>query len=143
MDSRRFRRTESPSQCGIAEGVPMTNAVSSARDHYAGQTYQDIALADGDDLPPVLRDRSNPPQPIADIPFSRYTDRAFFDLGTVILAARVRPDGTPHFLHFPVAERKARVAAEGYIGDGLLRVAAITKHRRQVIPIGQGDVLIG
>jgi len=58
----------------------MTNAVSSARDHYAGQTYQDIALADGDDLPPVLRDRSNPPQPIADIPFSRYTDRAFFDL---------------------------------------------------------------
>ena len=35
----------------------MTNAVSSARDHYVGQTYQDIALADGDDLPPVLRDR--------------------------------------------------------------------------------------
>lgn len=33
----------------------MSNAVSSARDHYAGQTYQDIALADGDDLPPVLR----------------------------------------------------------------------------------------
>ena len=58
----------------------MSNAVSSARDHYAGQTYQDIALADGDDLPPVLRDRSNPPQPTADIPFSRYTDRAFFDL---------------------------------------------------------------
>jgi len=58
----------------------MSNAVSSARDHYAGQTYQDIALADGDDLPPVLRDRSNPPQPTADISFSRYTDRAFFDL---------------------------------------------------------------
>jgi len=58
----------------------MTNAVSSARDHYAGQTYQDIALTDGDDLPSVLRERSNPPQPTADIPFSRYTDRAFFDL---------------------------------------------------------------
>ena len=58
----------------------MTNAVLSARDHYAGQTYQDIALTDGDDLPSVLRERSNPPQPTADIPFSRYTDRAFFDL---------------------------------------------------------------
>ncbi len=52
----------------------------SARDHYVGQTYQDIALTDGDDLPSVLRERSNPPQPTADIPFSRYTDRAFFDL---------------------------------------------------------------
>ena len=58
----------------------MSNAVLSARDHYAGQTYQDIALTDGDDLPSVLRERSNPPQPTADIPFSRYTDRAFFDL---------------------------------------------------------------
>ncbi len=58
----------------------MSNGVLSARDHYAGQTYQDIALTDGDDLPSVLRERSNPPQPTADIPFSRYTDRAFFDL---------------------------------------------------------------
>jgi len=58
----------------------MSNAVLSARDHYVGQTYQDIALTDGDDLPSVLRERSNPPQPTADIPFSRYTDRAFFDL---------------------------------------------------------------
>jgi phenylpropionate dioxygenase-like ring-hydroxylating dioxygenase large terminal subunit len=58
----------------------MSNAVLSARDHYVGQTYQDIALTDGDDLPPVLRERSNPTQPTADIPFSRYTDRAFFDL---------------------------------------------------------------
>src|SRR5260370_21819287 len=45
MDSRRFRRTESPSQCGLARGIHMTNAVLSARDHYAGQTYQDIACA--------------------------------------------------------------------------------------------------
>ncbi len=58
----------------------MSNAVLSARDHYVGQTYQDIALTDGDDLPSVLRERSNPPQPTADIPFSRYTVRAFFDL---------------------------------------------------------------
>lgn len=35
----------------------MSNAVLSARDHYAGQTYQDITLTDGDDLPPVLRAR--------------------------------------------------------------------------------------
>ena len=58
----------------------MSNAVLSARDHYVGQTYQDIALTDGDDLPSVLRERNNPPQPTADIPFSHYTDRAFFDL---------------------------------------------------------------
>jgi phenylpropionate dioxygenase-like ring-hydroxylating dioxygenase large terminal subunit len=58
----------------------MSNAVLSARDHYAGQTYQDIALKDGDDVPSVLRERINPPQPTVDIPFSRYTDRAFFDL---------------------------------------------------------------
>jgi len=58
----------------------MSNAVLSARDHYAGQTYQDIALKDGDDVPSVLRERTNPPQPTVDIPFSRYTDRAFFDL---------------------------------------------------------------
>jgi len=58
----------------------MSNAIQSARDHYVGKTYQDIALADGNDVPAVLRERSNPPQATTNIPFSRYTDRAFFDL---------------------------------------------------------------
>jgi phenylpropionate dioxygenase-like ring-hydroxylating dioxygenase large terminal subunit len=57
----------------------MTDDLKAARDHYVGQTYQDIALADGEDVPAVLRQRKNPPQATADIPFSRYTDRAFFD----------------------------------------------------------------
>jgi hypothetical protein len=38
----------------------MTDAVQAARDHFVGQTYQDIALADGDDLPAVLQQRRNP-----------------------------------------------------------------------------------
>jgi phenylpropionate dioxygenase-like ring-hydroxylating dioxygenase large terminal subunit len=58
----------------------MSDEVQAARDHFVGQTYQDIALADGGTIPAVLQQRSNPPQSTADIPFSRYTDRKFFDL---------------------------------------------------------------
>jgi phenylpropionate dioxygenase-like ring-hydroxylating dioxygenase large terminal subunit len=57
-----------------------SEAVLAAREHFSGQTYQDIARADGDVLPPALRERVNPPQPTTDIPFRRYTDKAFFDL---------------------------------------------------------------
>jgi hypothetical protein len=47
--------------------------VMAAREHFAGRTYQDIARADGDDLPAALRERTNPPQPTTDIAFSRAT----------------------------------------------------------------------
>jgi hypothetical protein len=74
---------------------------------------------------------------------SQVVDIIVADLGNVLFAARVLPDAPPHFLHFQVEERTVRVPAEGDIGGGLRRIAAITQHRRQVIPIGQGDVLIG
>jgi phenylpropionate dioxygenase-like ring-hydroxylating dioxygenase large terminal subunit len=48
------------------------------RDHYPGNTWQDIAGADGE-LPPVLRQQVNPQQNLRDIPFTRYTDQTFFD----------------------------------------------------------------
>lgn len=48
------------------------------RDHYPGNTWQDIASADGD-VPPVLRQQSNPQQDLRDIPFDRYTSQTFFD----------------------------------------------------------------
>ena len=57
----------------------MTDLAQTVRDHYPGNTYQDIALADGDTLPPQLREQRNPSQATTDIPFARYTDRAFFD----------------------------------------------------------------
>src|SRR5579863_6501305 len=65
---------------GNARGVLMTEDVLAARDHFVGRTYQDIAHADGGPLPNVLRERSNPTQQTQDIPFSRYVDKAFFDL---------------------------------------------------------------
>lgn len=57
----------------------MTDIAQLQRDHFPGRTYQDIARADGDTLPPALTQQSNPPQSTEDIPFARYTDRAFFD----------------------------------------------------------------
>jgi phenylpropionate dioxygenase-like ring-hydroxylating dioxygenase large terminal subunit len=50
-----------------------------ARDHYPGNTWQDVARADGDDLPPVLQQQSNPVQDLRDIAFARYTSPEFFD----------------------------------------------------------------
>lgn len=50
-----------------------------SRDHYPGNTWQDIACADGDNLPPVLRAQSNPDQLLRDIPFDRYTSVDFFN----------------------------------------------------------------
>jgi len=50
------------------------------RERYPGATWQDIAVADGGDLPAVLRAQSNPPQDLRVIPFERYTSPGFFDL---------------------------------------------------------------
>lgn len=47
--------------------------------HFPGRSWQDIALADGDDLPPVLRERRNPGVPTPDIGFERYTSPDFFN----------------------------------------------------------------
>lgn len=47
--------------------------------HFPGRSWQDIALADGDDLPPVLRERRNPAVPTPDIGFERYTSPDFFN----------------------------------------------------------------
>jgi phenylpropionate dioxygenase-like ring-hydroxylating dioxygenase large terminal subunit len=60
----------------------MNKTVLTVRDHYSatGKSYQEIALRDGDNVPPVLREYNNPPQSTTDIPFSRYTDRQFFEL---------------------------------------------------------------
>lgn len=57
----------------------MTDIAQAVRDHYPGNTYQDIALADGGDLPPALKQQRNPPQSTADISFARYTSRSFFE----------------------------------------------------------------
>lgn len=57
----------------------MDDLAQAVRDHYPGQTYQDIARADGDGLPAQLLQQSNPPQSTADIAFDRYTSRAFYD----------------------------------------------------------------
>jgi len=57
----------------------MNDIAQTVRDHYPGNTWQDIARADGDTLPPQLALQRNPVQSTADISFARYTDRAFFD----------------------------------------------------------------
>jgi phenylpropionate dioxygenase-like ring-hydroxylating dioxygenase large terminal subunit len=49
------------------------------RDHYPGNTWQDVARADGDNLPSVLRKQSNPDQTLRDISFDRYTSLDFFN----------------------------------------------------------------
>ena len=45
-----------------------------------GQSYQDIAHKDGGPVAEVLTRQANPLQSDKDIPFERYTSRAFFDL---------------------------------------------------------------
>lgn len=57
----------------------MDDLAQAVRDAYPGRTYQDIARGDGDQLPPQLLQQRNPPQSTEDIPFARYTSRAFFD----------------------------------------------------------------
>jgi phenylpropionate dioxygenase-like ring-hydroxylating dioxygenase large terminal subunit len=57
----------------------MTDVQQLGRDHYPGNTWQDIARADGDNLPPVLREQSNPPQSTLEIGIERYTSLAFFE----------------------------------------------------------------
>lgn len=56
----------------------MTDIAQAVRDHYPGQTYQDIAAADGA-VPEVLAAQRNPEQSTADIAFDRYTSQSFFD----------------------------------------------------------------
>ncbi len=57
----------------------MSDIAQLQRDHFPGRTYRDIARADGEQLPPVIECQSNPDQSTEDIPFERYTSRAFFD----------------------------------------------------------------
>ena len=56
----------------------MTDIAQRVREEYPGNTYQDIAAADGDTLPAALREQRNPAQSTADIGFHRYTSPAFF-----------------------------------------------------------------
>jgi len=58
----------------------MDDLSQAQAEHFPGQSWRDIALADGDSLPPVLRARRNPVTPTPDIDFSRYTSQDFFDL---------------------------------------------------------------
>jgi len=57
----------------------MDDIVKVVRRQFPGNNYADIARADGD-VPAWLLAESNPQQPTDDIPFSRYTSRAFHDL---------------------------------------------------------------
>jgi phenylpropionate dioxygenase-like ring-hydroxylating dioxygenase large terminal subunit len=57
----------------------MNDIVKTVRAQFPGNNYGDIARADGD-VPAWLVAESNPPQPTVDVPFSRYTSRAFHDL---------------------------------------------------------------
>ena len=57
----------------------MTDVAQAVRDHYPGNTYQDIMRSDGSALPPVLTEQRNPAQSTEDIPFARYTSREFLD----------------------------------------------------------------
>lgn len=56
----------------------MTDIAQVVRDHYPGNTYLDIAAADGD-VPDQLRQQRNPEQSTDDISFSRYISRDFFE----------------------------------------------------------------
>jgi phenylpropionate dioxygenase-like ring-hydroxylating dioxygenase large terminal subunit len=57
----------------------MTDIQQLVKAHYPGNTWQDIARADGD-IPDVLKAQSNPEQSTADVSFDRYTSMEFFDL---------------------------------------------------------------
>lgn len=56
----------------------MTDIQQLVKKQYPGNTWQDIARADGD-IPPVLQEQSNPAQTTRDIGFERYTSQAFFE----------------------------------------------------------------
>jgi phenylpropionate dioxygenase-like ring-hydroxylating dioxygenase large terminal subunit len=63
------------------ENAPMTTEETSDVPVCPGApTFQEIMRSDGGPVCEVLTRQSNPPQSRADIPFSRYTSQAFFDL---------------------------------------------------------------
>jgi phenylpropionate dioxygenase-like ring-hydroxylating dioxygenase large terminal subunit len=57
----------------------MTDIAQTVRDHYPGNTYQDIMRSDGTEPSAVLAEQRNPAQSTRDIAFSRYTSREFHD----------------------------------------------------------------
>lgn len=57
----------------------MSDIVKTVRSQFPGNNYADIARADGD-VPAWVLAENNPLQPTDDVPFSRYTTRAFHDL---------------------------------------------------------------
>lgn len=66
----------------------MSDVQDLMKAHYPGNTWQDIARADGE-IPDVLKAQSNPEQSTRDVSFDRYTSPEFFDLEVEKLWKRV------------------------------------------------------
>jgi phenylpropionate dioxygenase-like ring-hydroxylating dioxygenase large terminal subunit len=87
----------------------MTDIAQQVRDHYPGNTYQDIIRADGGEPPPQLREQRNPPQSTADIPFARYISRDFAAAETAKVWHRV--------WQFACREEHLREIGDHYVYD--------------------------
>jgi len=68
---------------------PVKPAPEAANPGCPGPSYREIIERDSTPVSDVLARRSNPPQSTADIPFERYTSRAFYDLEMERLWPRV------------------------------------------------------